>query len=85
MAAGEKQFHILSHPTDGASVTPHDSNDLSVGGILFVGVGGDVRVNTQQGSDLTFKNVPSGTFLPVIVSRVYSTNTTASNILVCYE
>lgn len=48
---------------------------------LYVGVGGDVRVLTVGGDDVTFAGVPSGSFMPVWVIKVFATGTTASNIL----
>lgn len=53
---------------------------------LYVGVGGDVAVIlTDDGSTAaTFKNVPSGTILPIKPYKVMSTNTTATNILALY-
>jgi len=49
--------------------------------VLYVGVGGDVKVRTAGGDDTTFIGVPSGSFMPVQVSRVYTTGTSATNIL----
>jgi hypothetical protein len=40
-----------------------------------------VRVLTAQGSDVTFTGVLSGSILPVQVSRVYATTTTATNMV----
>lgn len=48
---------------------------------VFVGTGGDVKVTISGGSDVTFKNVPSGTFLPVLVTKIWSTGTGASDII----
>ena len=48
------------------------------GCVLYVGTGGDVRVLTASGADLTFANVANGTFLPVQVKRVFSTGSTSS-------
>lgn len=48
---------------------------------LFVGTGGDVKVTTSQGNAVTFKNVASGTILPVSVKKVWATGTTASNFV----
>jgi len=63
------------------AITKADS-DLSVPQrSLFVGTGGNVRVTTVNGHDVTFNNVVSGTILPVTVKRVWSTNTTAGDII----
>lgn len=78
------QYESFSHPQNAASVTPNDSTDLSNAGILYVGGAGDVRVNTAAGQNITFSGMTAGSFLPVQVTRVYSTNTTATNLIVLY-
>lgn len=74
-----------------ALVTPSDTVNIPfVGGdtatnnwpcVLYVGGTGNIRVMTAGGDDVVFSGVPAGTFLPVQVIRVYSTNTTATNIV----
>lgn len=51
------------------------------GCVLYVGVGGDLRVMTVGGDEVTFYNIQDGSFLPVQVLRVYATGTTATNIV----
>lgn len=68
-------------------VTPTD--DTAVGTYapraLYVGTGGDLAVvMADQSSNVTFKNVPSGSILPVRVWSVQSTDTTATDILALY-
>ena len=68
----------------GVDVTPDNSNDLSQHArALYVGVSGDVKVDTVEGDTLTFVGVPIG-FFPVSVKRVYATGTTATNIIALY-
>ena len=69
-----------------AAVTKSDATVLSpVPRALYIGVGGDVVVTmAADGSDVTFANVPTGTKLPVRVSKVKSTGTTASSIVALY-
>jgi hypothetical protein len=63
------------------SITPADS-DLAVPcRALYVGTGGNLRVTTINGNDVTIANVAAGTILPVSVKRVWTTSTTASNII----
>lgn len=65
----------------GAAVTPSDSNTLGSRG-LWVGTGGNVTVDfLDGGTNIALNNVPSGTLLPIAVTKVYSTGTTASNIV----
>ena len=48
---------------------------------LYVGGGGDVAVRMRGGEAAVFTGVPGGTLLPVRVSRVLASGTTASGIL----
>ena len=64
------------------AVTPDDSTDLTnVTRGLYVGTGGDLVVIMQGGQTITFTAVPTGAVLPIRVSRVKSTSTTASDIV----
>jgi hypothetical protein len=63
-----------------------NSTTILNGAALYVGTGGDVAVVMQGiagslSNDVIFKNVPSGTFLPIAVDFLCSTGTTASDIL----
>lgn len=50
--------------------------------VLFVGVGGDVKVDAKNGGTaIVFKNIPSGSFVPVEVTQVYTADTTATDIV----
>ena len=62
------------------------------GSALYVGTGGDIRViltgeSRPDGSPPTisdsviFRNVPSGSFLPVIIDYIMATSTTADNLI----
>lgn len=73
-----------------AVVTPSDTANIpnisdpaipNNGCVIFVGVGGDLRVSTTGGDDVVFKNVPTGSFVPVQVVKVFATNTTATDIV----
>lgn len=74
-----------------AVVTPSNTVDIPyIGGdsstaswpcVLYVGGAGNLRVQTAGGDDVTFTGLLAGTFLPVQVTRVFATNTTATNIL----
>jgi hypothetical protein len=68
-----------------AAVVPSDSVEINCTRGLFVGVGGNITVDMAvQGSNITFVNVPSGTLLPLQVTRVYLAGTSASSILALY-
>lgn len=68
-------------PGDAAVVTPSNTVNFDTASVLFVGGGGNVRVLTAQGSDVTFTGVLAGAVLPLQVLRVFSTSTTATNII----
>jgi hypothetical protein len=55
--------------------------DSNPGCVLYVGNTGNLHVLTSSGADLTFVGIPAGSFVPVQVKRVFSTDTTATDIL----
>jgi len=77
----------------GAQTTDTISPNVSYNGsALYVGTGGDIRViltgvTRPDGSPPTisdsviFKNVQSGSFLPVIVDYIMATSTTANDLI----
>lgn len=69
-----------SIPTRAASVTPSDSGG-TYAIALYVGGAGDVAIVTEGGDTVTFAGVPAGTIIPVRVSQVKSTGTTATDIV----
>jgi len=70
---------VMFQAQTGVAVTPSDSTELQ-SGVLYIGTGGNVSVKTRTGSDLVFKNINDGTWLPVVCTMVYATDTTASDI-----
>jgi hypothetical protein len=76
--------HTLGEPAiNASSITPNDSADLAqFTRLVYVGGTGDVTVNMAgSGTTILFKAVPVGTVLPIRVSRVLSTGTTATNLV----
>ncbi len=75
----------LTEPAEHAfAVTPSDTQDLENWALaLYVGVAGDVRLDTWHGETVTFANVPVGV-LPVRARRVRATGTTASSLIGLY-
>ena len=49
--------------------------------VLYIGTGGNLRVITAAGQDVTFTSVLGGTFFPVQVLKVFSTGTSAGDIV----
>lgn len=65
-------------------VTPNDTTGLSYSTrALYVGTAGNLNVSAYDDKDTPtlFVNVAAGTTLDIAVSKVYSTGTTASNIV----
>jgi hypothetical protein len=48
---------------------------------LYIGTGGNVQITDATGNTTIFTNIPEGTILPVLVTRVFTTNTTASGFV----
>jgi len=71
-----KKFPPFLQATDWFSITPSDSvnfvddagnpQDYPIGAV-FVGTGGDVNAVSSSGVATVFKNVPDGTFMPILV------------------
>ena len=70
------------------AVTKSDSTDLTGARGIYVGGAGDVAVKTVNGDSattaVTISTVAAGTILPIRITRVMSTNTTATAILAFY-
>ena len=80
---GKDGLSVSMIPSSAAAVSKSDSTILAPG-ILFVGTAGDVVVRMFNGKNLvTFKNIPNGTWLPILVDKVMAA-TGASDILICY-
>jgi hypothetical protein len=73
----------LSDPADHAeALTPSDTTTLGeTPSALWIGGGGDLRVTMMGGAVITYAAVPDGTWMPIRVRRVWSTGTTASDIV----
>ncbi len=66
----------------GVAVTPSNDTDLTnLTRALYVGTGGNLSVIMATGETLAIPSVPAGAFLPIRVSRVRATGTTASGIV----
>lgn len=86
----QAQPRVFAH--DAVVVTPDDSADIpntsERGCCLYVGdvsAGSDIKVTMESGSTpVIFKGVTAGSFLPILVTRVHATGTTAAEILALY-
>ena len=72
---------VIFQPINAFAVTPNDAADLAKPGLLYIGTLGNVKVTTVGGDTVTFVGLLEGTTLPVSVKKVFSTDTTALNIL----
>lgn len=88
MAGSYRHANNTVSAHDALAVTPSDSTVLPITRALYVGTGGTVVVVMAEAATAsttsTFTNVANGSVLPVQVSKVYSTGTTASSILALY-
>lgn len=84
--AGRRFGRSMDPPSMAKAVTPDDSNDLPEGPAdgLYVGGTGDVKVTMVSGDEVVFSSVPVG-FLDLLVKRVWSTGTAATDILALYK
>ncbi|MCX8996189.1 hypothetical protein NOF55_16790 [Rhizobiaceae bacterium BDR2-2] len=73
----------LSGPaTAGFAVTPSDGAELAQPSrALYVGGAGDLAVTLLSGDSVSLGAVPAGSLLPLRVSRVHATGTTATAIV----
>ena len=67
-------------PTTAQAVTPSDTA-VNRFRRVYVGTGGNLSVEMENGGTVTFTAVPNGTTLPIRTVRIRATGTTASNIL----
>lgn len=76
------------------AVTPNDSADITLSGspisgiengaLLYIGTGGNLTITTIGGQTVTLTNIADGSYVPIQVKRVWSTGTSASDILALY-
>jgi hypothetical protein len=79
MNLGSNAMHPAAYAL---AVTPNNDTNLTLAArSLYVGGDGNVAVITAGGSTVTFSGCVAGTILPVQVSRVLATGTTATNII----
>lgn len=72
------------YPGSAFAITPSNSANLANVSVVYVGGSGNVRVTTAQGDDVTFVGLVAGTVIPVQVLKVWSTSTTATNLIGIY-
>ena len=71
--------------THAVSITPDDSNDLAyVSRGVWVGGAGAMKVTMYGGETVLLSGITAGSLLPIRVSRIFSTDTTATLIVSFY-
>jgi hypothetical protein len=74
----------LKTATGAVVITPGDSTTIPATRGIYVGVSGDIKVNMSSvGTAIVFKAVPVG-LLNISATRIYSTGTTATNLVAVY-
>lgn len=77
----------ITAPAENAvAVTPNDSTDLTYASrALWIGGAGNISVDLVGGQTaVVFTGIPAGTWMPLRVTRVRSTSTTATSIVYVY-
>jgi len=71
--------------TDYVAITPSDTVNFANGicRAIYVGSSGDIVAINNEGTAITFSNVPIG-ILPVMTTRVNATGTVATNLVALY-
>jgi len=74
---------VISPSRSAFAVTPHDSNALTrLPKAIYVGTGGNITLRcADDGADVVFKNVPSGTVIHARAAYVRATGTTAADLV----
>ena len=62
-------------------ITPSDTANLGQYSQIYCGGDGNIRVTTEGGQTLTFAGVKVGDILPVSVTKVFDTGTTADVVI----
>ncbi len=70
---------------DGIAITKSDTQMDTQCRAVYVGTGGDLAVKfSGDATAVTLKNVASGSLLPISVTHIMATNTTAADIVALF-
>ena len=67
-----------------AVITPHDTTNIGPVRGVYVGGAGNMNVTMESGATVLFSGIPAGTTLPIRVTTILSTSTTATLIVALY-
>ena len=73
---------LTSPPEHAAEIVPDDAASLAhVTRAVFVGGSGDLRLRMLGGETVTLANVAAGTLVPIRITQVMATGTTATGVV----
>lgn len=73
---------LTSPPENAAAIVADDEGALShATRALYVGGQGDLRVQMLGGGNVVLSNLPAGSLMPLRVTQVFATGTTATGIV----
>lgn len=73
---------LTSPAQEAEAVTPSDSVALArASRAIYVGTGGNLRLQLVSGGEVTLSNVQAGVCYPLRVAQVFATGTTAGNLV----
>ena len=75
---------FINRPDFVTEASTVSAGDTGLSHVIYVGTTGDLAVvPIGQTTAVTFVGVPAGTFLPVMVSEIKVTGTTATDLVKC--
>lgn len=75
-------MHATNPSAEVQAITLSDTKNYSTPfRAFYVGVSGDVKIDTVNGQTVTLKAVVQGSLIPIVTKRFYSTGTTATDIV----
>ena len=77
----ENLSHIICREAEAVDLSTTDYSDAKPF-YIFVGSGGNVKVDLISSTGVTFTNVPEG-WLEVWATKIYKVGTTATDLLAC--
>ena len=86
IAFKKESNHLESPARSAAAITPSDGADLTeTTRAIYIGGNGDITVDMDgDGVGILFQNVVSGTILPLRITKVYLTGTSATSLIALY-
>jgi len=86
----KRQNKPILNSSDGFAITPSDALTIAEDPLnvnehtavaLFSGTGGDFHVLRAGGGEVTYLGIAASVWMPILVSKVFATGTTATGII----